>query len=34
MAQITVLEHDIGTIKYNDKDYISLTDIANSKENE
>jgi hypothetical protein len=34
MAKIKVLDQDITTVKYNDKDYISLTDIANSKDGE
>ena len=34
MAKIKVLEQDITTIKFNDGDYISLTDIANSKDGE
>ena len=34
MAKIKVLEQDITTIKFNDEDYISLTDIANSKDGE
>lgn len=34
MAKIKVLDQDITTVKYNDDDYISLTDIANSKDGE
>ena len=34
MAKIKVLDQNITTLKHNDKDYISLTDIANSKDGE
>jgi hypothetical protein len=34
MAKIKVLNKDITMVKYNDENYISLTDIANSKEGE
>jgi hypothetical protein len=34
MAKIKVLNQDISTIKFYDEDYISLTDIANSKDGE
>ena len=34
MAKLKVLEQDITTITYYEKDYISLTDIANSKDGE
>ena len=34
MAKIKVLEQNITTLKYDEKDYISLTDIANSKDGE
>ena len=34
MAKIKVLDQDVTTVKYNDDDYISLTDIANSKDGE
>ena len=34
MAKIKVLTQDITTIKYKEEDYISLTDIANSKDGE
>ena len=34
MAKIKVLTQDITTIKYKEDDYISLTDIANSKDGE
>jgi len=34
MAKIKVLTQDITTIKYEEEDYISLTDIANSKDGE
>ncbi|MCD6432854.1 MAG: KilA-N domain-containing protein, partial [Sulfurimonas sp.] len=32
MAKIKVLNQEITAVKYNDEDYISLTDIANSKD--
>jgi len=31
MAKITVLENEISTSKFNEDDYISITDIAKSK---
>jgi hypothetical protein len=34
VAKLKVLQQDITTITYNEKDYISLTDIANSKDGE
>jgi len=34
VAKLKVLEQDITTITYYEKDYISLTDIANSKDGE
>ncbi|MBU1666999.1 KilA-N domain-containing protein [bacterium] len=34
MAKIKVLNQDVTAVKYNDEDYISLTDIANSKDGE
>ncbi len=34
MAKIKVLNQDITTVKFNNEDYISLTDIANSKDGE
>ena len=34
MAKIKVLTQDITTVKYKEEDYISLTDIANSKDGE
>ncbi len=34
MAKIKVLDKDITTVKYNSEDYISLTDIAKSKDGE
>lgn len=34
MAKIKVLDQNITTVKYNEEDYISLTDIAHSKDGE
>lgn len=31
MAKITVQNTDIAVVKYNDEDYISLTDMARSQ---
>jgi hypothetical protein len=34
MAKMKVLKHEIGTLQLDDQDYISITDIANAKEDE
>ena len=34
MAKITVQNTEITVLSYNDKDYISLTDMANGKQSE
>ena len=34
MAKVTVQNTEITVLSYNDKDYISLTDMANSKQSE
>lgn len=34
MAKITVQDTDINIVKYNDEDYISLTDMARSQQQE
>lgn len=34
MAKFKVLTQNIATVKYNEEDYISLTDIANAKDSE
>ena len=34
MAKITVQNTEITVLSQNDKDYISLTDMANGKQNE
>ncbi len=34
MAKIKVLDQNMTILKHNEKDYISLTDIANSKDGE
>ena len=34
MAKITVQDTEITVLSHNDKDYISLTDMANGKQSE